>query len=83
MVWQDIVITICIVLSSYALIPQVIYGFKTKKKLIAIQTSLITTLSVYTITFVFFTLKLYFSTAINFLIGTLWLIILFQGIKYQ
>ena len=68
---------------SYALIPQVYQGFKVKKSLITIQTSLITTIAIYSMTIAFFSLGLYFSAIMDFIIGTLWLIIFIQGIIYR
>jgi len=83
MIWQDLVITLAILLMSYALIPQVIKGFRTKKALISIQTAIITSIALYSISFVYFTLNLYFSSAMNFLTGTLWTVILIQSLKYR
>lgn len=83
MSWQDLVITIAVFLMSYALIPQVIKGFKTKKALISIQTAAITAAALYTISFVYLTINLYFSSAMNFLTGTLWTILLVQSIIYR
>ena len=81
--WQDIVITICLILFSYALLPQIYQGFKKRKALINLQTSLLTTLGMYVLTITYFTLELTFSTAIAFITGTLWAILLFQGIFYK
>lgn len=83
MVWQDIVITLCLIAFSYALIPQVYQGFKQRKGFINIQTSLITSIGMYTLTFVYFTLNLNFSTIIAFVTGTLWLILFIQGVIYK
>lgn len=83
MVWQDWTISILLVLISYALVPQVIHGFKKKKKTIKLQTSIITTLSLYVMALTFFTLKLYFSAAVDLIAGTLWLLLLIQGIIYK
>ncbi|MBU2104513.1 MAG: hypothetical protein KKF67_01920, partial [Nanoarchaeota archaeon] len=75
MMWQDIAITICIVAFSYALIPQIYKGFREKKGLISLQTSFITFTGLYLLSLVYFTLKLYFSTIISIITGTLWLIL--------
>ncbi len=82
MVWQDIVIAVCTVLFGYALIPQVVMGFRKKKGLINLQTAAITTAGLYSIAICFLTLKMYFSSAANFISGTFWLILLLQRIKY-
>jgi hypothetical protein len=81
--WQDILLTIATIFLTYALIPQVIKGFKTRKTTITIQTSLITFIGMYIVCFVYYTLNLYFSTIIAFTTGTLWLILFVQSIKYK
>jgi uncharacterized protein with PQ loop repeat len=83
MSWQDLVITIAVFLMSYALVPQVIKGFKTKKSLISIQTAAITAIALYSISLVYLTLDLYFSSAMNFLTGTLWTVLLIQSLVYK
>lgn len=75
MVWQDIVITICIIASSYALVPQIYQGFKQKKGFINIQTSSITSVALYIISFSYMTLKLYFSSAMTLTAAVLWTIL--------
>lgn len=69
--WQDIVISISIILLSYALIPQVIQGFKKRKCDINIQTSAITAAGLYILAVCFWTLNLYFSFAMDLVTGTL------------
>ncbi|MCL5018609.1 MAG: hypothetical protein M1416_02475 [Candidatus Pacearchaeota archaeon] len=69
--------------SGVALVPQVITGFKKKKKTINFSTSLITVLVIYTMAFVLFTLGLYLSTIINIISGTLWLTLFIQSIIYK
>tara|TARA_Y100000296_G_scaffold81603_1_gene109153 strand:+ start:729 stop:980 length:252 start_codon:yes stop_codon:yes gene_type:complete len=83
MTWQDIVITITIIAFGYALIPQVYQGFKQKKGFINLQTSGITALGMYVITFVYFTLKLYFSTIVVFITAVFWTILFAQKIVYK
>jgi hypothetical protein len=83
MVWQDIIISIVIVAFGYALIPQIIDGFKNRKSHINLQTSLITSTGMYILTFIYFTLGLYFSTAIAFITGTLWVTLFLQKIIYK
>ena len=81
--WQDIIITISVILFGYALIPQIIQGFKKRKQDITLQTSLITALGMYAITIAYLTLKLTFSTITTGITGTLWLIIALQKIFYK
>lgn len=83
MTWQDIVLSMTIILASYALIPQVIHGFKIKRGLITYQTSIIYAVAIYTAAIVFLTLGLYFSALMDFIIGTLWLVLLIQKIMYK
>jgi hypothetical protein len=83
MVWQDWVISISIILMSYALVPQVIHGFKKKKSTIKLQTSVITTITLFAMAFAFFSLKLYFSAFMDVIIGLLWLLLFIQGIIYK
>jgi hypothetical protein len=81
--WQDIIITITQILLAWALVPQIIKGFKNKKQAISLQTSSITFAGMYILTFVYFTLSLYFATVSSFIIGTLWLIMFIQRIIYK
>lgn len=81
--WQDIIISLGIVLASYALIPQVVHGFKIKKKTITTQTALITTFAVFLVGAMFFMLELYFSAIMNFTSGVLWTILFVQSIIYR
>jgi len=81
--WQDIVITIILIALAYALIPQVIRGFKSKRKLVSFQTSLITFIGMYVLAYIYLTLNLIFSTLVTLITGTLWLILFIQGIIYK
>ena len=82
MVWQDIVIFTIMILFSYALVPQVYLGFKKKKGFVNLQTSLITFIGMYILSFIYFTLNLYFSAIIGIVTGTLWFILFLQRIIY-
>ncbi len=81
--WQDIIISFGIILASYALITQVMHGFKIKKKTITFQTALITAFAVYLVAVMFFMVGLYFSAAMNFIGGILWTILLIQSVIYR
>jgi hypothetical protein len=83
MAWQDIVITVTIILFAYALVPQVIKGFKRKKQDVVLQTSIITSLGMYVLTFTYLTLGLKFSTITAGLTGTLWAVIAIQRMVYR
>jgi len=81
--WQDTVITISVILFAYALIPQVIQGFKKKKQEITLQTSLITLIGMLAITITYFSLNLIFSTLTGAIAVILWTIIAMQKIFYK
>ena len=83
MVWQDYVMGVAALGFTYALIPQVIHGFKNKKTIIQSQTALITFLGLYAFGIATFSLGLYFSTAVNVVNAILWTIIFYQSIKYK
>ena len=83
MIWQDVVITIANFLFTYALIPQVWQGFKTKKAAMILQTAILTTIGLYATSLAFFTLNLYFSGAISLINGTLWALLLIQKLIYR
>ncbi len=83
MSWQDIVITTCMIAFSYALVPQVITGFKQKKKLISTQTASITSIGLFILSLVCLSLNLIFSAIIVLINATLWTTLLIQGILYR
>ncbi|MFH1789811.1 MAG: hypothetical protein ABH832_01965 [bacterium] len=82
MSWQDIVITLAILIFSLSLFPQVYYGFKEKKGFITYATSAPTFTGLYVICIAYYTLGLYFSTALCFITGTIWLVLFMQRLKY-
>jgi len=81
--WQDYIITITIIAFSYALIPQVYQGFKKKRGYINLQTSGITALGMFTLTYVYLTLNLNFSSLISFINALLWSILFIQKLIYK
>ena len=83
MIWQDYVMSGVMVLLSYALIPQILRGFKHKKCDISLHTSTISFLGLYVLAFSYFTLELYFSTAVTSITATFWLILFIQGKIYS
>jgi len=82
MSWQDVVLSIVVIGFSYALIPQVIKGFKVKRGLITLQTGLITAIGLYICVIVNISLKLYVTGALNFCTATCWLLLAIQRIKW-
>jgi len=83
MMWQDITITIANIIFAYALIPQVMQGFKHKKGYINLQTAFLTTIGLYAMAIAFVSLNLIFSTIIVGINATLWFILLIQGLIYK
>jgi len=81
--WEDIVITLANLLFTYALVPQVYHGFKTKKSGIVLQTSALTTIGLYATCLSFFSLALFFSGTVTLVNGTLWAILFIQRLKYR
>jgi len=81
--WQDIGLSIVAVLFNIALVPQIIYGIKSKRKTIATSTAVLTSIGAYFIAYIYFTLGLSISTIIQCIGATLWLVLLFQSIKYR
>jgi hypothetical protein len=80
--WEDIVLAIANVLMGYALIPQVILGFKQRKKTISTQTSLITFIALVSVVICYVSFGLYFSIIVGSFTTILWLILLIQSIIY-
>jgi len=81
--WQDTVITIVNLVFSYALIIQVIQGFKDKKAYINFQTGLLTTIGLYSIVIAYASLNLWFSTIVGTFNATMWLTLFIQRITYK
>ena len=83
MVWQDITITIVNIVFAYALIPQVLQGFKNKKAYINFQTGLLNALGMYAMAIAFFSLGLLFSGIIGTFNATMWLLLFIQRVIYK
>lgn len=83
MVWQDIVISVVNIVLSASLLPEVYLGFKEKKGFMTLRTSIPTTLGLYTLSLVYYSLNLYFSLLTSLLTATLWLFLLIQRILYK
>ena len=81
--WQDIALAAVSIILAYALVPQVLQGFKTKKKTVSTQTSIIAFLGMFIVTSLYLVMHLYFASAVAFITGILWFIIFIQGIIYK
>lgn len=83
MSWQDIVVTIGNLVFVLSLVPQVYHGFKQKTGPIKWQTSAPTFFFMYVFVTVYYSLQLYFSAAVAFLVGTMWLALFIQRLIYK
>ncbi|MBI2112096.1 hypothetical protein HYT52_00995 [Candidatus Woesearchaeota archaeon] len=83
MIWQDLVITIALVVFAVSLVPQVYYGFKRKKGYITLKTSIPTVIGLIAILFAYISLGLYLSTIIGILTTIMWILLLVQRIIYE
>jgi hypothetical protein len=81
--WQDIGLSVVAILFNIALVPQILYGKKIKRKTIATSTATLTSIGAYFIAYIYFSLGLYISTGIQALGATLWLVLLIQSIVYR
>lgn len=81
--WQDNLISVVNLIMIYAVIMQVIKGFKDQKRHINFQTGLITFVGLYATAIAFFSLGLTFSAVTVFVSGTLWLVLFIQTIIYK
>jgi hypothetical protein len=81
--WQDIGLSVVVILFNIALVPQIIYGARVKRKTIATLTALLTVLGTAFIAYIYFSLKLYASAGIQIVTTILWGILLLQSIKYR
>lgn len=83
MIWQDIVISTANLFFSLSLINQVYCGYKEKSGPIKHLTSVPTFIGSYAICYAFWTMKLYFSSILAFVIATLWLSLFVQRLIYK
>ena len=83
MVWQDFLLSIANLILSVSLFPQIFKGFKKKKGFISFYTSIPTFLSLYSISFAYFTLDLLFSSISSFVAASLWFVLFIQRIIYE
>jgi len=81
--WQDFTLMIVAICLNIAMLPQIIKGFKAKKKMMASSTTLITVIGIFIVGFVYLSLNLYFSAVLQLIGGILWLILFIQSIIYK
>lgn len=83
MIWQDLVIMFVNIALGYALVPQIIKGLKNRKGYVTLETSVVSSVSLYIMAIAVFTLGLYLSAIITFVDAILWTILLIQKLKYK
>jgi len=82
MIWQDVVVGVVNVLFIYAMIPQIVYGFKAHKGLISVQFSVLNILAMLLLLVVYVSFELYVSVILTGVLMFLWAILLFQRVAY-
>jgi hypothetical protein len=82
MVWQDALISIASLAFTVSLLPQLYSGFREKKGPIKSQTSVPTFLGLFAVSYAYFTLSLFFSAAVCFFTGVIWLALFVQRVMY-
>ena len=80
---QDYILGIVGWVFLFALIPQIIKGFKVKRGLVTIPTSLLTGIGMLVISIAHFTLNLWFTAISEFSLAIAWFILLYQTVKYK
>ena len=70
------------VLFIYAMIPQLVYGFKTRKGLISIQFSLLNILAMLLLLLVYVSFGLYLSVVLTVVLIVMWMILFLQRVSY-
>ncbi|MBS3134976.1 hypothetical protein J4406_01215 [Candidatus Woesearchaeota archaeon] len=83
MLWQDYVFSGATIAFSYALIPQIIKGFREKKANITTQTATITSGGLIICAATASTMDLYLTTALYSVASGLWGTLFYQSIKYK
>jgi len=78
----DYIMSLAGVLMSYALVPQVVRGFRRREGVVVVQTALLTTIGMATMTVCGFTLGLYWSVGVWGATTALWGCLLWQRIRY-
>ena len=79
---QDYIMSMASVLMSYALVPQVVWGFRHRDGGGPVQTALLTTIGLATMSVCGFTLGLYWSAGVWTITTALWACVLWQRIRY-
>jgi hypothetical protein len=83
MTWQDTVISISNIVASISLVFQVYYGFKEKVGPIKYPPSIPVFMSLFAISYSFWTLELRLSAIITFISASLWVMLFLQRVMYN
>ena len=79
---RDAILTVCSIAFGYALVPQVIYGFREKMDTVTIHTSAVTGSALFAVAGVYFSLRPWFAATACAVTGSLWLALLAQRLVY-
>lgn len=74
-IWQDIALAVASTAFAYSLIPQIIQSNKTKIVGLNWQTVIITIIGMITTSICAYSLQLYFTSIMNFIVTTCWIIL--------
>ncbi len=83
MMWQDLVVGIVSFVFAYAMLPQIIYGFKKKRGVITYQFSVLNMICMVALIIAYYSLGLVFATAISVIIMIGWTILFIQKLIYD
>ncbi len=81
--WQDLVVSSANLVFIVSLTIQIMYGYKRKLALISKGTSIPTFIALYAMSLSFLTISLYLSSAMMFISGSLWVVLLVQSMIYK
>ena len=79
----DMIMMVAILALGIGLVPQIVNGFKTRTCGVVMWTSVITAVALWVLTWCFLDMKLWFSAFGCSTQGTMWGIIVGQGIAYR
>lgn len=83
MIWQDLIATPIGIFFFLALLPQLVYHFKHKKCEVNYFSSIFTSLGLFVLAFVNFTLGMIMSSVFTALTGVVWVLFVFQKKSFE
>ena len=81
--WQDLVVSSANLVFIVSLTIQIMYGYKRKLALISEGTSIPIFIALYAMSLSFLTISLYLSSAMMFISGSSWVVLLVQSMIYK